>query len=41
MVSMEIKPILTLYMGIIACQKTRGAFEHFKKLEPKTLPKHG
>ncbi len=23
----------------MTCQQTRGAFEHLKKLEPKTLPK--
>jgi hypothetical protein len=39
MVSIEMKPILSLKMGSKTCQHTKGASEHLKKPRPKSFSK--
>jgi len=39
MVFVEMKPILSLEMGSETYQRTKGAFEHLRKLGPKSFSK--
>jgi hypothetical protein len=39
MVSVEMKPILSLEMGSETCQHTKKASKHYRKLGPKSFSK--